>query len=121
MIMLKKILPYILLAIGGWIIYSLVFTRYELKTDVLYYERMIQELEAKVDSLHSKNDILELQADSLEVKLNESDKRIKKLNSRIYVIKRETQKQLDAVDLFGDDELELFFAKRYRQYTDSIN
>ena len=121
MIMLKKILPYIILAIGVWIIYSLVFTRYELKTDVLNYERMIQELEAKVDSLHSKNDILEFQADSLEIKINESDKRIKQLNSRIYVIKRETQKQLDAVDLFGDDELELFFAKRYRQYTDSIN
>ena len=119
--MLKRILPYILLAIGAWIIYSLIFTRYELKTDVHNYERMIQELEAKVDSLHSENGILEFQADSLEVKLNESDKRIKQLNSRIYVIKRETQKQLDAVDLFGDDELELFFAKRYRQHTDSIN
>jgi peptidoglycan hydrolase CwlO-like protein len=81
---------------------------------------MIQELEAKVDSLHSKNGVLELQADSLEVKLNESDGRIKQLNSRIYVIKRETQKQLNAVDLFGDDQLEQFFARRYRE-SDSIN
>ncbi len=120
MIMLKRILPYIFLVIGAWVIYSLVFTRYELKTDVLNYERMIQELEAKVDSLHSKNGVLELQADSLEVKLNESDVRIKQLNSRIYVIKRETQKQLNAVDLFGDDELEQFFARRYRA-SDSIN
>jgi cell division protein FtsB len=120
MIMLKKILPYIFLVIGAWVIYSLVFTRYELKTDVLNYERMIQELEAKVDSLHSKNGVLELQADSLEVKLNESDGRIKQLNSRIYVIKRETQKQLNAVDLFGDDQLEQFFARRYRE-SDSIN
>jgi len=119
--MLKKILPYVLVAIGVVIVYNIVFTRYDLKTDVQNYERMIQELEAKVDSLHSKNDILEFQADSLEIKLNESDKRIKQLNSRIYVIKRETQKQLDAVDLFGDDELELFFAKRYRQQSDSIN
>jgi cell division protein FtsB len=118
--MLKKILPYIFLVIGAWVIYSLVFTRYELKTDVLNYERMIQELEAKVDSLHSKNGVLELQADSLEVKLNESDGRIKQLNSRIYVIKRETQKQLNAVDLFGDDQLEQFFARRYRE-SDSIN
>ena len=120
MLMIKKVLPYIILAIGAWVVYSLVFTRYEVKTDVLNYERMIQELEAKVDSLHSKNDILEFQADSLEIKLNESDIRIKQLNSRIYVIKRETQKQLDAVDLFGDDELELFFARRYRE-SDSIN
>jgi hypothetical protein len=102
--MLKKILPYIFLVIGAWVIYSLVFTRYELKTDVLNYERMIQELEA----------------DSLEIKLNESDTRIKQLNSRIYVIKRETQKQLNAVDLFGDDQLEQFFARRYRE-SDSIN
>ena len=32
------------------------------------------------------------------------------------LLKRETQEgSLDAVDLFGDDELEKFFAKRYRQ------
>ena len=118
--MLKKILPYILVAIGGVIVYNIVFTKYNLKTDVENYERMIKQLEAKVDSLHSKNDKLEFQADSLETKLNQSDKRIKLLNSRIYVIKRQTQEQLDAVDLFGDDELEQFFAKRYRQ-SDSIN
>ena len=77
--------------------------------------------EKKVDSLHSKNDLLENEADSLELKLEEYDEKIVKLNSRIYVIKKQTQKQLDAVDLFGDDELEQFFAKRYGQYTDSIN
>lgn len=121
MIMLKKIIPYILVAIGVVILYNIVFNKYELKTNVENYERKIELLEAKVDSLHSKNDILEFQADSLEIKLNESDKRIKQLNTRIYVIKKNTQKQLDAVDLFGDDELEQFFAKRYRQYSDSIN
>ena len=119
--MLKKVVPYIIVALGVLLLYNILFTRYELKTDVENYERKILLLEAKVDSLHSENDLLEFQADSLEVKLNESDKRIKQLNSRIYVIKRETQKQLDAVDLFGDDELEQFFAKRYRQHKDSIN
>ena len=85
------------------------------------YNNKIEALEQKIDSLHSKNNVLEKQADSLELKLTESDKRIKQLNSRIYVIKKETQKQLDAVDLFGDDDLERFFAKRYGQYKDSIN
>ena len=121
MIMLKKILPYIVIAVGAWIVYSLIFTRYELKTDVLNYERKIQELEAKVDSLHSKNDILEFQADSLEIKINESDKRIKQLNSRIYVIKKQTEQKLNAVDSMFDDELQQFFANRYRQHKDSIN
>ena len=57
----------------------------------------------------------------MEFAIEQSDKKIKQLNTRIYVIKKETRQQLDAVDLFGDDELEQFFAKRYRQHSDSIN
>ena len=68
-----------------------------------------------------ENTFLEKEADSLEFAIKQSDKRIKQLNTRIYVIKKETKQQLDAVDLFGDDELEQFFAKRYRQHSDSIN
>ena len=120
MIMLKKVLPYVLVAIGALILYNIIFNKYDIKTDIEGYQKQIEALEQKVDSLHSENNILEMQADSLEQKLDESDERIKKLNSRIYVIKKETQRQLDAVDLFGDDELEQFFAKRYRQ-SDSIN
>jgi len=118
--MLKKILPYLLIAIGAIVIYHVVFNKYNIKTDIEGYENAIKALEAKVDSLHSKNSALEVEADSLEFKLSESDKQIKKLNTRIYVIKKRTQEQLNAVDLFGDDELEQFFAKRYRQ-SDSIN
>lgn len=120
MIMLKKILPYVLIAIGTVVIYHLLFNKYDIKTDIQEYENAIKALEQKVDSLHSKNSALELEADSLSFKLEESDKRIKLLNTRIYVIKKKTQEQLNAVDLFGDDELEQFFAKRYRQ-SDSIN
>jgi len=121
MSMLKKILPYVLVAIGVLVLYNIIFNKYDIKTDIEQYEKQIQVLEQKVDSLHSTNNFLKLQADSLELKLDLSDKRIKQLNTRIYVIKKETQKQLNAVDLFGDDELEQFFAKRYRQHTDSIN
>ena len=120
MYMLKKILPYLLIAIGAVVVYHVIFNKYDIKTNVQGYEDAIQSLEAKVDSLHSKNSALELEADSLEIKIEESDERIKKLNTRIYVIKKKTKEQLDAVDLFGDDELEQFFAKRYRQ-SDSIN
>jgi len=121
MIMLKKILPYVLVVIGAFIVYHLIFNKYDIKTNVEEYEKLIQDLEKKVDSLHFKNNALENEADSLEFRLTESDKKIKQLNTRIYVIKKKTQEQLNAVDLFGDDELEQFFAKRYRQYTDSIN
>ena len=91
------------------------------EVDTSEYDAKIDALEKKVDSLHQKNTFLEKEADSLEFAIEQSDKRIKQLNTRIYVIKKETRQQLDAVDLFGDDELEQFFAKRYRQYSDSIN
>ena len=84
------------------------------------YNAKIEALEQKIDSLHQKNTALELEADSLHSAIAGYDKKIKQLNTRIYVIKKETKAQLDAVDLFGDDELEQFFAKRYRQ-SDSIN
>jgi len=84
------------------------------------YNAKIEALEQKIDSLHQKNTALELEADSLHSAIAGYDKKIKQLNTRIYVIKKETKAQLDAVDLFGDDELEQFFSKRYRQ-SDSIN
>jgi uncharacterized protein YmfQ (DUF2313 family) len=78
-------------------------------------------LEQRIDSINTQNVELKLAADSLNTKISEYDIKINKLNSRIYVIKKETEKKLDAVDNFGDDELERFFAERYRQSQDSIN
>lgn len=91
------------------------------EVDTSVYDAKINALEKKVDSLHQKNTFLENEADSLELEIEQSDKKIKQLNTKIYVIKKETIQQLNAVDLFGDDELEQFFAKRYRQHSDSIN
>ena len=114
---LKKNYP-ILVIVGACI---LVFHVFNDKEDyVSKYNAKIEALEKKVDSLHQENNFLEKEADSLELAIEQSDKKIKQLNTRIYVIKKETRQQLDAVDLFGDDELEQFFAKRYRQ-SDSIN
>ena len=115
----SNILNIILLIAITLLLYIVFFTEDEDYTQE--YNAKIEALEQKVDSLHQKNTALEFEADSLEFAIEESDKRIKKLNTRIYVIKKKTKEQLDAVDLFGDDELEQFFAKRYRQHTDSIN
>ena len=115
----SNILNIILVIVITLLLYIVFFTGDEDYTQE--YNAKIEALEQKVDSLHQKNTALEFEADSLEFAIEESDKRIKKLNTRIYVIKKKTKEQLDAVDLFGDDELEQFFAKRYRQHTDSIN
>ena len=117
---MKQFIPYIIIIILVSVIYW-VFITPSIKTDVGKYEDLIDQLEKKVDSLHTKNNFLIDEADSLQTRIEEYDQKIVKLNSRIYVIKKQTQKQLDAVDLFGDDELEQFFADRYRQYADSIN
>tara|TARA_R110000803_G_scaffold81024_1_gene146915 strand:+ start:1828 stop:2181 length:354 start_codon:yes stop_codon:yes gene_type:complete len=109
----------ILLIVIGIICFNVFFKD---NTDYIQiYENKINDLESKVDSLHSKNTTLQQKADSLSTSIVQYDKKIQQLNSRIYVIKKETQKQLNAVDLFGDDDLERFFSNRYRQYTDSIN
>jgi len=85
------------------------------------YNNKIEALEAKIDSLHSKNDVLVIESDSLKSEIASYTKEIKILNSRIYVIKKQTQQKINNVDSFGNDELEKFFAERYGQHNDSIN
>lgn len=89
--------------------------------DLSPYLDQIEALEKKVDSLHTQNLSLQKEADSLESKMGEYDKKINRLNYTINVIKKETQAKLDSVDQFGDDELERFFAERYRTVNDTIN
>ena len=89
--------------------------------DLSPYLDKIEALEKKVDSLHTQNLSLQKEADSLESKMGEYDNKIQNLNYTINVIKKETQAKLDSVDKFGDDELERFFAERYRQLNDTIN
>lgn len=114
-----------LLAIIGACIVVLVF--FQKKEDyVAEYNAKIEALEAKVDSLHSENTTLEKESKLLEDKIADYDQRIKNLNVQIKVIKNETKQKIDAVDFFGDDELEQFFANRYKhitsgQHKDSIN
>ena len=99
-----------------------IFNFFSKKEDYVEdYNLKIQALEAKVDSLHTENSELVKESKVLEDQLVNYDKRIKNLNLKINVIKNETQQKIDAVDSFGDDELERFFAERYRQYKDSIN
>ena len=54
------------------------------------------------------------------VETNSLDKEIVKQDKQIYNLKEQTNEKIIAVDSFGDDELERFFADRYRQYLDSI-
>ena len=88
--------------------------------DVTKYETEINLLQIQLNELQEVNDSLVVLEKELEEKISSYDMAIKNLKGQINVIKRETKAKLDSVDRFGDDELERFFAERYRQLHDSI-
>lgn len=118
---IKGLQGYLLFAILGGFVAWMIWGQPEINVDVESYQLRIQMLEQRIDSIQYENSELKVEADSLSSKISEYDVKINKLNSRIYVIKKETEQKVNAVDSFGDDELERFFAERYRQYKDSIN
>ena len=88
--------------------------------DISQYETEINLLQIQLNELQAVNDSLAEVEKELESKIASYDVTIKNLKGQINVIKRETKAKLDSVDKFGDDELERFFAERYRQLYDSI-
>jgi peptidoglycan hydrolase CwlO-like protein len=84
------------------------------------YNSKIEALENKINSLHSINEELTLEIDTLNGQINKLDQEINKQDIKIVTLKRQTNEKVNNVDSFGDDELEQFFAERYRQYFDSI-
>ena len=89
--------------------------------DISQYETEINLLQIQLDELQEANDSLAAIEKELEGKIASYDVTIKNLKGQINVIKRETKAKLDSVDKFGDDELERFFAERYKQLNDTIN
>jgi predicted RNase H-like nuclease (RuvC/YqgF family) len=82
--------------------------------DIKKYETQINILQQKITMLESVNDSLTLESKELEKEIAAYDVKIDNLNRNINVIKKETKAQLDAIDYFGDDMLEQFFAERYK-------
>ena len=81
--------------------------------DIAKYETQINILQQKITLLETVNDSLELESKELEKAVAAYDVKINILNRDINVIKKETKQKLDAIDYFGDDMLEQFFAERY--------
>ena len=112
---------YLLFAILGGFVAFMVWNNPSIDVDIQSYKTQINILQQRIDSMQYQNNYLKNEADSLSYKLGEYDVKIKKLNTRIYVIKRETEEKLMAIDTFGSSELQKFFAERYNQSKDSIN
>jgi len=88
--------------------------------DISQYETEINLMQIQLNELQEVNDSLQTVEKELEAKMASYDNTIRNLKGQINVIKKETKRKLDSVDQFGDDELERFFAERYRQLYDSI-
>ena len=92
--------------------------------DIEKYETQINILQQQILMLESVNDSLQLESVELEKKAAAYDVMIDNLKGKINVIQEETKQKLDAIDFFGDDQLEQFFADRYKERlvkNDSIN
>ena len=109
----RKLQTYLFWAILGIGVGYVIFDG-DIDVDIESYQTEINILQQKIDSINVYNNELKLEADSLSSKLVEYDSRINRLNRTITVIKNETQQKIDSVDFFGDDELERFFAERYK-------
>ena len=117
----RKLQTYLFWAILGIGVGYVIFGKGDIDVDIESYQTEINILQQKIDSINVYNSELKLEADSLSVKLVEYDSRINSLNKTIIVIKNETQQKIDSVDFFGDDELERFFAERYKHILEGHN
>lgn len=122
----KRLQTYLFWGLLGIGVGYVIFGKGDIDVDIESYQTEINFLQQKIDSINVYNNELKLEADSLSSKLVEYDGRIIRLNRTITVIKNETQQKIDSVDFFGDDELERFFAERYKYIieghnTDTVN
>ena len=84
------------------------------------YNDKIEALNDKINSLHNVNENLTLEIDVLTTQISVLDQEISKQDSKIVILKKQTNEKVNNVDSYRDDELEQFFTERYRQYLDSI-
>ena len=107
----------LLLCITTLAIYFIIAKKPEL--DIKRYEDQIAELEQKVLEREKENDSLQIKSLELEKAIAAYDVIIENFRNQIYDIKRDAQEKVDAVDNFGDDQLEQFFAERYKRLIES--
>jgi len=117
----RKLQTYLFWGLLGIGVGYAIFGKGDIDVDIESYQTEINFLQQKIDSINVYNNELKLEADSLSIKLIEYDSRINNLNRTITVIKNETQQKIDSVDFFGDDELERFFAERYKHILEGHN
>ena len=105
------------LILVAWLVYIFSYKQPDYIDD---HNNKIEVLDLKVDSLQKINEGLTLKINSLNNQINNLDRQIDLKDNRIKTLKKITNEKVSAVDSFNNDELERFFADRYRYYNDSL-
>ena len=116
----KDIRTYLFWAILGIFVGYMIFGRNQIKVDIKKYEAQIEALNIVIDSARTKNKQLEKEVADFQLVISEANSKISNLNDKIFIIKKQTDEKISAINSFNNDELYQFFADRYRQYLDSI-
>tara|TARA_R100001163_G_scaffold65458_1_gene62693 strand:- start:1977 stop:2363 length:387 start_codon:yes stop_codon:yes gene_type:complete len=116
----KDIRTYLFWAILGIFVGYVVFGRGTIKVDVKKYEAQIEALNIVIDSARTKNKELEKEVADFQLVISEANSKISNLNDKIFIIKKQTDEKINAINSLNNDELYQFFTERYRQYLDSI-
>ena len=116
----NNIRTYLLWAILGIFVGYMIFGRNQIKVDIKKYEAQIEALNIVIDSARTKNKELEKEVADFQLVISEANSKISNLNDKIFIIKKQTDEKISAINSFNNDELYQFFADRYRQYLDSI-
>lgn len=116
----NNIRTYLLWAILGIFVGYMIFGRNQIKVDIKKYEAQIEALNIVIDSARTKNKELEKEVADFQLVISEANSKISNLNDKIFIIKKQTDEKISAINSLNNDELYQFFADRYRQYLDSI-
>lgn len=92
-----------------------------IKTDIEEFDNKIEEIGKEIDSISDLNAELDNKIESLHTEIELIDGDINRVQTNITTIKENTNEKVRTITLFGDDELELFFAEWARQHKDSID
>ena len=116
----NNIRTYLLWAILGIFVGYMIFGRNQIKVDIKKYEAQIEALNIVIDSARTKNKELEKEVADFQLVISEANSKISNLNDKIFIIKKQTDEKINAINSLNNDELYQFFTDRYRQYLDSI-
>jgi peptidoglycan hydrolase CwlO-like protein len=91
-----------------------IFNTNGIKTDVDGYVKKIDSIQVKVDSAQVVNKEIDNKIEKVDEKVIAVTKEIHHIDNTITIVKNNTDEKIGNVDNFGFNELELFFANRYK-------